>query len=618
MIGIWRAARSARAGAQARATGRLRDAILLLLLCAAGGWAGAQSRLSVELDHPVYAVLASAELKGALPRLSSVKPYTRDEIAGFLDTMRSKPGLFSAAERAQIDELAREFSALEPSLLKMSGKKAAVGIALDVESRVDAPAAFDALGLMESGAYSGDPADLWHLQSLIQPYVRLYPEPWLSLWGTIGITYDKINRDLYLPYSFTKEWDSYHNKVSTSPTTDGAEAYPTWSFDLRSDISGATESGSFRFRLSRLRRDWGAGAGSLALSESARPFMGLEYRFRPSEYFQVSHLVGSLGSWEQGENDRSMAVDPVTGEYTAVTAQKMYAIQRLELFPFPWLTLGANGTMVGAKRLELGYFSPMMFAVEYQVTMADIDNMSLGGDLQILAPGLGKMYASVFIDEMELSGFDEWFTRPRNMFAYQAGTKFDIPLLPFGVLTAQYTKIEPFVYAHYPTWSYDMRLRVDTSYTNDGENLGYHLQPNSDELLIRLETRPTADLRTSIAYRSIRHGDNTPASGKTFLTDQQIYGDVTKYQNYNSLAAYPDKDFLHDGIYDYNNLIFVAVNWRPGFASRAAMSGNLPPFEIGATYGFSYTRWEDGENKGRSVPDPRSLHYFELNFKVFL
>ena len=35
--------------------------------------------------------------------------------------------------------------------------------------------------------------------------------------------------------------------------------------------------------------------------------------------------------------------------------------------------------MIGAKRFELGYLSPMMFAVEYQVTQSDVDNMSLGG-----------------------------------------------------------------------------------------------------------------------------------------------------------------------------------------------------------------------------------------------
>jgi hypothetical protein len=294
----------------------------------------------------------------------------------------------------------------------------------------------------------------------------------------------------------------------------------------------------------------------------------------------------------------------------------MFAIQRLELFPFPWLTLSANGTMVGSKRLELGYLSPMMFAVEYQVTMSDIDNMALQADAQILVKKLGKFYASFFIDEMELSSIEEWFTRPRNMFAYQGGAKFNLSALPFGMLTAQYTKIEPFVYAHYPTWTHDSRLRVDTAYTNDGENLGYHLPPNSDEFLFRLETRPAPGFRLALQYSLIRHGDNDPATDKTFLDDYQIYGDVDKYQNYSKIPEYPDKNFLNDAVYDYNHAGSVDLFWRlEGFAGPG---GRRIPLELGLGYGLSYTYWKDGAGTGASLPDPMWKHLIKLNLKAFM
>ncbi|HEY9053770.1 MAG TPA: hypothetical protein VIO60_03015, partial [Rectinemataceae bacterium] len=484
--------------------------------------------------------------------------------------------------------------------------KAAAGMAFKATSR------FDAAGIADLAAGSSlDAADLWHLNSLAQPYIKLLPEPWLSLWGTIGITYDKVNRGLYLPYTFTKEWDSYHNEVSTTPSTDGEEDFPTWSFDLRSDIAGATPSGAFRFRLSRLRRDWGMGSGSLALSASARPFMGLEYQFRPSEIFSISHLVGSLGSWEGGSVDRSLSKD-AQGNYTGITEQKMFAIQRLELFPFPWLTLSANGTMIGGKRLELGYLSPMMFAVEYQVTMSDIDNMALQGDFQILIKRLGKLYGSVFIDEMELSNWEEWFSRPRNMFAYQGGARLAVPGLPFGLFTAQYTKIEPFVYAHYPTWTNDSRLRVDTSYTHDGENLGYHLPPNSDELLLRLESDLGSGWRAKLQYSLIRHGDNSDAAYAAGTP--LIYGDVDKYQNYSNLSAYPNKDFLHDGIYDISHSASLGFAWRP--AGGAKILGSERPFELGFGYGLAYTSWVDGTGGGTPVPAPRWQHLIELSAAI--
>ena len=40
---------------------------------------------------------------------------------------------------------------------------------------------------------------------------------------------------------------------------------------------------------------------------------------------------------------------------------------------------------------------------------------------------------------------------PRNMFAFQLGAVFPIPIGAFSTLTAQWTYINPFVYSHYPT-----------------------------------------------------------------------------------------------------------------------------------------------------------------------
>ena len=568
---------------------------------APGAGAGAQSQLAVELGHPVYGVLEAAELRGVIARLSSVKPYTRAQVADLLAVIQGRMGAFSTVERAEIMALAAEFmdgarGDIGQALWKALDDKAAVGAHIEATGRFGA-----------AGPWSGDAADLWHLNALFQPYIKAYPEPWLSLWGTIGITYDKINRDLYMPYSFTKEWDSYHNAVSTTPYNDGEGDSPTWSFDLRNDISGTTGSGAFRFRLSRFRRDWGMGSGSLSLSGSARPFMGIEAQFRPSDLFAVSHLVGSLGNWEKGDI-------PNSENPAAITEQKMYAIQRLELFPFPWLTLAANSTVIGSKRLELGYLSPMMFALEYQVTMADVDNMGVQMDGQLLLKRFGKLYASFYIDEIELSSIREWFTRPRNMFALQGGARINVPWLSFGTFSAQYTKIEPFVYAHYPTWSPDSRLRVNTNYTHDGENLGYYLPPNSDEFLFRLEARPLPGLRASLQYSLVRHGDNSDDSYDA--GDALIYGDVDKFQDYSKLSSYPDKDFLHDGIYDYSHIGRLRVFWRP--AEAPVVFGVALPLELGAGYGLSWTRWEDGTGGGADLPDPEWKNVLELSFKVFL
>lgn len=606
--------------------------VALIALCAIGT-VFAQGQLAVELSHPVYGLIETAELRGVVERLSSVKPYTREQVAGWLRLMAARADVFSKPELAIISEYLADFSEHNgtpgASLWRAPGSgggsgaaaqgaaigdaalngaaapsAAATGGTAAIGTRIEARSLFDLGHIGDAGA---DPSKLWHLNSVLKPYIEAAPTSWLSAWGTIGVTYDKVNRDLFMPYSFTKEWDSYHNKVSTSPTTDGEEAYPTWSFDLQNDIAASTPSGSFFFRLSRLRRDWGFGEGSLSLSASARPFMGAEFIFRPSPIFGVSHLVGSLSNWEKGDS-------PTDSTDTRITSQKMYAIQRLELFPFPWLSFGANSTVVGAKRLELGYLSPMMFALEYQVMVSDIDNMGVEFDGQILLKRLGKLYASFYIDEIELSSIAAWFTRPRNMFAYQGGIKLDVPVLPLSTFTAQYTKVEPFVYAHYPTWTPFSRLAIDNSYTHDGENLGYHIPPNSDELLVKLESVFAPGWRASFAYSMIRHGDNSQANYNAKVP--LIYGDTDKYQWYDKIALYPDKNFLHDGVYDYNHSGKLDVAWRP--AGGIALGSLRVPAELGFGFGLSYTFWKDGNALGATLPDPEWRRVLELNLKLFM
>ncbi|HPL72193.1 MAG TPA: hypothetical protein PLM50_09185, partial [Rectinema sp.] len=473
--------------------------------------------------------------------------------------------------------------------------------------------------------------DIWHFNSRWVPYLKGDPLSWFSFKGEAGFTFDKIERDLYLPYEFTKEWDATHIWFGAPRNSDGTLDYPTASYDIREDIAAETDDSSVIVRLSRFRRDWGIGSGSFSLSDTARPFVGLETVLRPSKYFAISGLVGSLTNWQKSADEKSTAMkfydengDGKFDEgkdyyyYSAISYQKMLGLQRMELFPFDWLTISATSTIVGAKRFELGYFSPLLFSVMYQNQLADIDNLAVQVDGQILVPRIGKFYASFYADEMEITNLSELFTKARNMFALQGGAKIPLPFWSFATLTAQYSKIEPFVYSHYPTWYPDYRMQVDTSYTQDGENLGYYLPPNSDEFLVKLDMMPARDWRLSLKYSFVRHGDN-PSNKQGDLV---IFGDVDKWLEYNwpdrtsKLDDYPDKNFLHDGIYDYNHIGNISVSWRP--TVPPLLFGAEIPFELSAGYGISYTWYEDGTGAGRAIPASEWKNVFSMSMKLFL
>ncbi|MGR3304122.1 MAG: hypothetical protein ACUZ8I_16705 [Candidatus Scalindua sp.] len=54
----------------------------------------------------------------------------------------------------------------------------------------------------------------------------------------------------------------------------------------------------------------------------------------------------------------------------------------------------------------------------------------------------------------------------------------------------------------------------------------------------------------NIKYRLIRHGDGE-------LADGHIEGDIDDPLDYGNPAAYPDKDFLNDGIYEWINVLTI-------------------------------------------------------------
>jgi hypothetical protein len=188
------------------------------------------------------------------------------------------------------------------------------------------------------------------------------------------------------------------------------------------------------------------------------------------------------------------------------------------------------------------------------------------------------------------------------MVAWQAGFKTAVPRLPFALAALQYTKVEPFTYAHYDATLSMYRNPVSMSYANDSENLGYHLPPNSDELLLAIDWIGLPRARLRLRYQLIRHGDRPGASADAPV----IHGDIDKPFVWELESQYPDKEFLRDGLYDWSHIVTVACGW------------SLPrlPVRLSASATAAHTAWDANES-GETEPDPRWRAIVGLGVEVF-
>ncbi|MCX7030158.1 MAG: hypothetical protein NTU62_08570 [Spirochaetes bacterium] len=562
---------------------------LLLMLAIPVTESTAQANLSVDIQDPVYQILDLGVLKGAIGQLSAVRPFSRSQVVGLLERLWEARDRFSLAEQSVLAETRRRFTEDRSGLAHGT---------FSVRPREDddqiVQAGVDARSRFRLNAES--PED-WHLDSVFRPFLRGDLVPWFSYLGILGLTLDRVrSEEAFAPYDFSKQWDALHFSIRAPRFSHGELDYPTISYVLETEMAAQLLRDSVRLSLARQRREWGIGDGSLTLGGSARPFVGIETHVQLTPWLIGHQLVGSLANWE----DEPSGIGAGSG---TLSYQKLFALQRLEIFPFPWLSIATYGSVIGAKRFEMTYMAPLLFGALAQNLIADLDNVGMGADLGVTIPPYGRVFLSVFADELGIARLNELFTRPRNIFALQGGLKFAVPGLPFTSLTAQYTKIEPFTYAHYPTDYPDYRIPVDTAYTHDGENLAYPLWPNSDEILVKLVSLPVPNLRASLEYRLIRHGDNPSANPG----DPAILGRPDGYYDYSVPDdSYPDKDFLHDGLYDHNHI--------------ATLSGEytIPhtPVTVGLSYTFSYTYWEPNASGELDRPDTMR-NIFGIEVKVF-
>ena len=573
----------------------------------------AQTHISVPLENRIYQILEKAAIRGLCSTLSGVRPYTQNVVVKAINEilgseLKGKNAL-NDKEREILKDYLAKFSKPKKGMdFYRGGFYAERGMGKnDIPLSINIDLSVDIEG--SAGIYlpkenyfgtetwlnlslNGDISRYFSWRFSVEGGVVSAPRKSLGFYHTYYEGFNDVSsyQDqrieifsqplTHFPYAYKKRWDGSIFAFDDLASLNYWPNSIAGAYGIMSELTASFIEDKLILRAGRISHDWGAVpmGSSLAFNQMARPFAALEAEFNPVSWFGISSLTGIL----EYENRKGEKVSSSTFQNAFSVTMFQFRIKEYVFFDF-------IDSVVWPKRFEIGYMLPIFNNFFYQNNVGDFDNLAMTFNLRAQYPGIGSIWASFFMDEMNFT--NDLKTLDRQMFAWQAGANFPLPILAFSSVKFSYTKINPYCYTHnrnYNPWYGD--LTMETSYTNNGAGLGYYLPPNSDEILFQFQTMPIKNINLILQYQMIRHGANfgpSAVDGSDLLSELDPNGrnekDVLK------------RFFLKDGAYRWMHIVKVGVDWA---LSKAPLSFYT---EAGVNYSY-FTNIEGEANSGKASP----------------
>jgi hypothetical protein len=546
----------------------------------------AESQLSVPLDSPVYNAINIIESRGILIQGSLIKPYPRSEATDIIKNALENGELFTDSELQFFEQLLEDLSDTSVDSVLSSGSidltpenenlqnRITTGFTSEIHTSPDSSWPLD----IRTGADA----------ALIGGYSDV-----LSYNMNVTLRYDDLDENAWLEpqyFSWPNEGFYFAFKGSADGTNVTYGNGIGIGFNTHPELALSLLDKRLLIRWGMFDRQWGSGMGSIVLSDTAKPFDAIELDYRMSDHISFNYMTGTLTHWKNGFKDK---------------IQNMYTMKRVELTPFDGLKLGVFENVIWLKRLELGYLNPFMVSTLYQNILGDWDNMGAGVDFEWRLPIDTRIYGSFMVNEMNNVNPMTWFKQVRNIFGFQAGAAASPRWLPLTTLRAQYTRLEPFFYTHYPQDYLDIYTSMNTNYQNKGMNLGYQLQPNSDEILVSVTTLAIPTVKAQLDLRFMRHSGQYGDSFDTYIL-YKLLDDADDYER-----SYSEKEFSGT----LTELRFTSVLKLEKKLSNA-------PISIFGSYGLTtynkreVTSWYEVEHSA-SASDPAIVEGVDYEAKSF-
>ena len=596
----------------------------------------AQNYTTIDISDDVYSFLTIAETKGYCGRLDNAKPYTKDYVVSTLQEI--KESILEAEENKYKDNelkvvdfyLSRYETTLGLNYNRMAYRleenEKDFPITLEINNTSEV---FVSGGMYNDKALNSTGYEIFHnlnfigdfgtkvsyrmtgfvgltkmdLQKVGDDYLIGYW--WYDEWKDDPETAQKRTINTYrnnnvLPYSYKKKWDGsiYYLSNLTASGLEGWPFVPAIGLGMYGEVRSVLCDDRVNIGIGRINREWAAmdTNSSLVFNSNASPFFSFDINIKLFKWLSFSTLTGvtefpnaeyiDANAWNLKNEHYNMNIQ--SNVVDSYYFQNAYSIGMFN-FDFGNVHADFGSTCVWPKRFELGYMFPIIDRVVYQNSVGDFDNLALFGDLKGTLPGIGSAWFSVFLDEIN-SLAPQFWKKTRCMYAWQGGLKGNIPFLPFTTISFRYTKVEPYCYTHQaitkqPWYDY----YISEAYMNNGKNLGYYLEPNSDELFVRIESKPLPAATFSLQYQLVRHGADY---GSGAVKGSSIWSELPIDNK--KLGTTRDsyyKYFLHDGAYEWTNII--------NFEARYNLNQFKVPVQVTMNAGYIYDYWtksEGGEN----------------------
>ena len=465
----------------------------MLAALASAAPAAAQTDGLLLLDDPAHHFLEMQHTRGRLPdAFVSNQPLSAYEARAYLDTLAARSDL-RPYDRAWIARLQsqtplhgaewahRQWSALYPNgrdLFSLSGE--GYGIQLN-------PLAYASLGRASQTDAPGRPSQL---------------TTWRNTRGVRASGH--VGDHVFFESRFTENQErpirpDFNPAGDTAPRLGFTlfQGDDTYDYFTAMGMVGY-RSRFFEVRFGRDRNRWGAGQGTLLLSDYASVYDQLQIRTTVGP-IQYTNLFARFTQAVElpGQGQRSDAIQP--RPYGAFHRLTVNVTDRLQLEAFEGIMFATEeDSTVSRSGFDVAYLNPIIFYRAVERDLGSPDNAVIGiGGSYVAIDGV-QVYGQFLLDELVVGEIgNEWWG---NKWGWMLGVHLTETGVPGLTARMEVARQRPYLYAHeYPP----------NAYVHYGDGLGHPAGPNSIDASLFLEYRPPGRLQAALNLWHTRRGRNT-------------------------------------------------------------------------------------------------------------